>query len=252
MLFECPADGPHVLEPAIDLDAYAEDGVLVVESFFDEADTAELKAAWQDLKTDMAGQGLERNARFMIGVLPGVLGDLYRHPLLVDLATSVLGRDVAVYMNRILVKDEHWSGAVAIHQDMPYFHGGQKKLSVFVPLSPTTADEGNGGLKFVVGSHHYGALERGVIDRTCFGYMPDVGPTLDAGDIVMMDFLTWHYSDVAAVPDERPLMQIVYQPSSDGSYGGAKIGVPEPKLVHGDWKTCHFTEWNRGVIADAR
>lgn len=237
---------------ALDLAGYAEDGVLVAPSFFDQDDTAALKAAWDDLKADVAGQGLERSARFMLGVLPGLLGELYRHPLLVDLATAVLGRNVALYMNRILVKDEHWGGPVAIHQDMPYFHGGQQKLSIFIPLSPITAEGGNGGLKFVVGSHHYGALERGTIDRTCFGYMSDVAPSIDPGDIVMMNFLTWHYSDTATVPDERPLMQIVYQPASDGSYGGPKMGVPEPTLVHGDWKTTHFTEWSRGVTLDAR
>jgi hypothetical protein len=47
-------------------------------------------------------------------------------------------------------------------------------------------------------------------------------------------------------------MQIVYQPANDGSFGGSKLGVTDPILVHGDWKTRHFTEWNRGVIADAR
>jgi hypothetical protein len=237
---------------SIDRAAYAEDGVLVLPAFFNSADTAGLKQAWRDVKAGMAAEGLERNARFVIGVLPGVLGRLYRHPQLVELATSILGRDVALYMNRILVKDEHWGGPVAIHQDMPYFHGGQQKLSIFVPLSPTQADGGNGGLKFVAGSHKYGSLERGTVDRSCFRFMPDIAPSLETGDIVMMDFLTWHYSETPVVQDERPLMQIVYQPSSDGSFGGTKIGVPEPTLVHGDWQTSHFTEWSRGVTPDAR
>src|SRR4026209_1566269 len=121
-------------KPEVGFDAYAEDGVLVLPSFFAQEEALGLKNAWQELKTNAETEGLERNARFLFGVLPGVIGHLYRHPLLVDLATTALGRDVALYMNRILVKDEHWGGAVAIHQDMPYFHGVQKKLSVFIPL----------------------------------------------------------------------------------------------------------------------
>lgn len=242
----------HCDNLAFALREYDENGFLVLRSFFDQSGAAALQAAWQDLKRDMTAQGLERNARFVIGVLPGLIGDLYRHPRMVDLATSVLGADVALYMNRILLKDEHWSGAVAIHQDMPYFNGGQQKLAVFVPLCPTVGEGGNGGLKFVVGSHRYGGLERGTINRSEFEPMPDAAPVLDVGDIVLMNFMTWHYSDDAAVADERPLMQIVYQPSHDGSFGGPKIGVPVPTLVAGEWKTSYFSEWNRGVTPDAR
>jgi hypothetical protein len=169
----------------------------------------------------------------------------------VSLVRSLLGSDVSLYMNRILIKDEHWGDAVAIHQDMPYFNGGQNKVSVFVPLTPTQAQGGNGGLVFIAGSHKYGNLARGTIDRAKFDPMPEVGPNLEVGDIVVMNFMTWHYSENAVVHDDRPLMQIVYQPATDGSFGGAKLGVPQPMLVCGEWKTRHFAEWGHGVTPDA-
>jgi hypothetical protein len=238
---------------AFDAAAYASDGVVVVPSFFECADADALRDGWQRLAAeDVAQQGLERSARFLLGTLPGPIGRLYAHPRLVALATSVLGRDVGLYMNRILIKDQTWGGAVAIHQDMPYFTGGQDKLSIFVPLRPTAAHNGNGGLAFVRGSHRYGALSRGTVDRTQFEPMEDVAPSLEVGDIVAMNFLTWHYSENAVVADERPLMQIVYQPATDGSYGGPKLGVVQPTLVAGEWKTRHFAEWNRGVQPDGQ
>ena len=238
---------------SFDAAEYAGSGVLALRGFFDRSESAALQGAWDGLKRQLAArEGLDRSARFITGMLPGALGELYRHPRLVDLAVRVLGGDVCLYMNRILVKDEHWGGAVSVHQDVPYFTGGQQKLSIFAPLRPTAADAGNGGLKFVVGSHRYGALARGTVDRSQFETMEDFAPSLDVGDIVMMNFLTWHYSEKAVVPDERPLMQIVYQPAGDGSYGGPKIGVDRPTLVAGEWKTRHFAEWERGVTPDAR
>jgi hypothetical protein len=118
---------------------------VILRSFFDASEATALQSAWKELKRGIEqDRVLERSARFAFGVLPGVIGDVCRHPRMIDLATSVLGPDVALYMNRMLVKDEHWSGAVAIHQDMPYFNGGQQKLSIFVPLCPTAAEGGNG------------------------------------------------------------------------------------------------------------
>jgi hypothetical protein len=231
---------------------YAESGVEVVRSLLNRADVVALQRAWQQLKRDMADGNVQRSARFVTGTLPSAIADLYRHPSLVALATSVLGPDVCLYMNRILLNDTHWSGAVAIHQDMPYFTGGQDKLSIFVPLCPTAADGGNGGLRFVVGSHRYGARSRGTVDRSQFAPMEDIGPSLEVGDIVAMNLMTWHYSEDATRPDERPLMQIVYQPATDGSYGGPRLGVVEPTLVAGRWKTRHFAEWERGVQPDGR
>ncbi|MCU1390645.1 MAG: hypothetical protein JWL72_3983, partial [Ilumatobacteraceae bacterium] len=159
--------------------------------------------------------------------------------------------DVALYMNRVLIKDEHWTGAISIHQDMPYFNGGQRKVSIFVPLERTQADGGNGGLKFVVGSHRYGNLERGTINLADFEPMPVLAPDLDVGDVVVMDFLTWHYSETPATPSERPLLQLAYQAADDGSYGGELFGVAAPTLVAGSWRTRHFAQCRKGVIPDA-
>ena len=119
------------------------------------------------------------------------------------------------------------------------------------PITPTAAKNGNGGLIFLKGSHKYGNLQRGTIRREMFPAMEELAPDLEVGDIVLMDFLTWHYSGEAVVPGDRPLMQIAYQPSSDGSYVGPKAGVPKPTLVSGRWMTEHFAAWGESTIPDA-
>jgi hypothetical protein len=235
----------------VDQEQYDDTGVVVLPRFLDTTSAAALEKTWHSLKHDFAAASLERNARFLFGSLPDPIGQVYAYPPLVSLARSLVGPDVALYMNRILLKDEHWGGAVAIHQDMPYFNGGHNKVSIFVPLTPTRAQGGNGGLVFIAGSHKYGNLQRGTIDRAAFEPMEEIGPDLQVGDIVVMNFFTWHYSEDAVVHEDRPLLQIVYQSADDGSFGGSKLGVPQPTLVCGEWKTRHFAEWGRGVIPDA-
>ena len=119
-----------------------------------------------------------------------------------------------------------------------------------MPLTRTVARNGNGGLIFLKGSHKYGNLQRGTIRREMFPAMEELAPDLEVGDIVLVDFLTWHYSEDAVIPGDRPLIQIVYQPSSDGSYVGPRFGVPKPTLVSGRWMTEHFAVWGESTIPD--
>ncbi len=87
--------------------------------------------------------------------------------------------------------------------------------------------------------------------RERFPPLEDLAPDLKVGDVVLMDFLTWHYSEDAVHPNDRPLLQITYQPASDGSYGSGKVGVSRPTLVSGKWMTEHFAACFESTIPDA-
>ena len=73
--------------------------------------------------------------------------------------------------------------------------------------------------------------------------MEVVVPSLEVGDMLFMDFLTWHYSEAALVERDRPLMQIIYQSASDGSY----YQLAEPTLVAGHWRTKYFISHGHGI-----
>ena len=237
---------------AVDLIQYRTDGVSIWRQCFPSPIVDSLKKGWEELKGQIAHGTIQRSARFVVGSLPEPLATVYRNDNLIRVAQTILDTEnVALYMNRILLKDTEWSGAVAIHQDMPYFSGGLDKVSIFVPLTKTFARNGNGGLIFLKGSHKYGNLQRGVIRRELFPPMEELAPDLDVGDVVLMDFLVWHFSEDAPDPADRPLMQIVYQPSSDGSYGGDKVGVPAPTLVSGRWMTQYFAVCGESTIPHA-
>jgi hypothetical protein len=160
---------------------------------------------------------------------------------LVDTAKALLKTDnIALYMNRILVKDRTWSEQVEVHQDMPYFHGGIEKISFFLPLTPQSPRR-NGGMVFLKGSHLYGQIQPGTIMLKNFPPLEEFAPDLDIGDLLIVNFLNWHFSPKSIEPTDRMIMQVVYQPATDGSYGGIGLGVAEPTLVCGKWETKHYT-----------
>jgi phytanoyl-CoA dioxygenase PhyH len=232
--------------------SYRTDGVAICRDLLGSQIRARIADGLKDLRHGISTGSIDRQARFVNGELPQRLGKLYLEPPLVSFARDLLETDdIALYMNRVLLKDRAWSGDVAIHQDMPYFSGGTRKLSAFIPLQPTAGSAGGGGLIFVKGSHRFGNLQRGTIKREIFPAMEDFAPSLDVGDVIWMNFLTWHYSEAAVVPDERPILQVVYQPSDDGSYGTAKLGVPQPTLVCGRWNTEYFAPWGDSIAAYA-
>ena len=222
-----------------ELEQFATDGVLVLRGFFGAQEAGLMQAAWRELAPATGAAGLSRVRRFVFGSMPGPIAVIYRHPALVRLMTAMLGKDLALYMNRLLLKDAVWADAVELHQDMPYLHGTQRKISVFVPLLPALSR--NGGLRYALGTHHHGLLQPGPIDRAVFPAFVELAPDLGVGDIVLVDSLTWHWSEAAEVREERPLLQIMYQSASDGSYGGAAFGVAEPTLISGAWRTGTFS-----------
>lgn len=155
---------------------------------------------------------------------------LLRHESLVRIATSVLGPNVCGSGWRILAKDRHFQGDVHVHQDWPYNSGDTRKLSIFVPL--TRVNQANGGLFFIEESHFYGPVSMGPIDRSRFPPLAEACPDVDVGDIILCDFLTWHYSMKAENDHERIMVQLNYQPASDSSSNNLVAGaLPHHKAL---------------------
>jgi len=231
-----------------DLQKLEDDGYVLIRSVFDKRTVEAWARGWEMLKAAAKSGSAARNDRFFYGVLPAPLGLIYRAPQLVEIIKRLIGEDVALYFNRMLAKDEAWNGPVVAHQDMPYFHG-TNKLSVFIPIKPFNLE--TGGLSFVKGSHKFGIQGRGSIDVESFAGLQSETPDAQPGDIILMDFMTWHYSEPARISTDRPVMQLAYQIATDGSYFGEQLGVAEPTLVCGEWRTNRFIRFQQGLTLDA-
>jgi Phytanoyl-CoA dioxygenase (PhyH) len=122
---------------------------------------------------------------------------------------------IGIYNIRIVKKDAEDISPVFLHQDVGYQYGSFDRYSFFIPLSKCSRE--NGGLSFVPGSHNFGYLgDVGALKETL---VPDdlkvIVPTVDLGDIVIMNSYVWHRSGPNINKSERVYYDIHLNSSAD-------------------------------------
>src|SRR5262245_10663629 len=222
---------------------YERDGYLLVRNGLSAQEMAPIQAQWQSVRDGLRnGQvvdGMRRDNFYIHGKLPGPVGDIYRHPSILRIVKRLLGDDIALYINRLNVKDMAFHDPIHLHQDIPYFNGGETKMNVFVALQHINLN--NGAMVYVPKSHDLGILDRNTIDISKHPELEVVVPSLCPGDLVFAHFNLWHSSVPNTQQTDRVLLQMIYQPAADGSY--YPLSVPEPTLVAGKWRTTTFIPW---------
>ena len=235
-------DITHVDMQAV-ADAYDRDGYALVRNALSAEEMAPIQEQWQRVRDPLRnGQtidGIRRDNFYIHGELPSPVGEVCRHPVVVQLAKRLIGPDVAMYLNRLNVKDQAFADPIHLHQDEPYFNGNPGKVNFFVALQDINL--GNGAMVYVPGSQRLGRLDRQTIDIGTHPDLPVVVPSLRPGDLVIADILLWHSSVPNSTGTDRVLLQMIFQPASDGSYYPPSIG--EPRLVAGSWQTEKFEPW---------
>lgn len=122
---------------------------------------------------------------------------------------------VGIYNIRIVKKDADDISPVFLHQDVGYQYGSFNRYSFFIPLSRCSKE--NGGLSFVPGTHNFGYL--GDVGSIKESLIPNdlniITPTVDLGDIVMMNSYVWHKSGKNEENTDRIYYDIHLNPSAD-------------------------------------
>lgn len=122
---------------------------------------------------------------------------------------------VGIYNIRIVKKDATDVSPVFLHQDVGYQYGSFDRYSFFIPLSRCSKE--NGGLTFVPGSHKFGYL--GDVGAIKDSLIPDelkvITPTVNVGDIVIMNSFVWHRSGANEDKTERVYYDIHLNSSDD-------------------------------------
>lgn len=191
---------------------------------------AEWEAFYESTLRD--GRKLNRaNPVALTEMLPPLLAHMYREPAFAVILKHVFGEHVALYNHRFVIKDEHSTGKVFLHQDSCYHLGNLNKCSVFTPLS--AANAANGSLTFHVGSHKLGVLgDAGEINPDSFDITwPTVTPELFPGDIVLMNSSLWHQSGPNSSGVHRIMADTIVQPADDPT---------GKELICGEWQTDVF------------
>jgi ectoine hydroxylase-related dioxygenase (phytanoyl-CoA dioxygenase family) len=232
---------------SVDLDAVKEsftrDGYALVRGALSAEEMAPIQAQWERVREPLAaGQtidGIRRDNFYIHGELPAPVGEVYRHPVVTKVAKTLIGPDVAIYLNRLNVKDRSFSDPIHLHQDEPYFNGKPGKVNFFVALQDINL--GNGAMVYVPGSQKLGPLGRETIDVGTHPELDVIVPSLRPGDLVIADIRLWHSSVPNSLGTDRVLLQMIFQPATDGSYYPPSID--SPRLVAGSWQTETFEAW---------
>ena len=224
---------------------YERDGYLLVRNALSAEEMGPIQAQWQRVRDELRKgkviDGMSRDNFYIHGKLPSPVGDVYRHPRIVSIVKRLLGNDLALYLNRLNVKDTVFHDLIHLHQDIPYFNGGEKKINVFLALQDINLN--NGAMVYLPKSHKLGIFDRNTIDLSKHPELDVLVPSLRPGDLVFAHINLWHSSVPNTQQTDRVLLQMIYQPATDGSF--YPLSVPEPILVTGDWKTTSFPPWER-------
>jgi len=168
--------------------------------------------------------------------LPESLKYFWKNKHIKKLSKLIIGKDVALYHHRIIMKDRKSNNKVFLHQDYSYHLGFHEKANLFIPLFDCGISDG--ALTFHLGSHQYGYLgDAGEIDTKKLNKWNKITPELKLGDVIVMNSLTWHESGENNSENDRVLFDIIIQPSYDPS------GVD---LINGKWKTDFWVNGRKG------
>lgn len=210
-----------------DLGVYRDVGYFVVRRALPPEEVARWQAEWARFQESLSGdrEVNKFNPVHLNEAVPESLANIHRCPQLLDLLEQVYP-DLALFMQRFVIKDRHSRTPVFLHNDFCYDYGWPEKTTVFIPLSPS--NETNGGISFYPGTHHLGYLgDAGECNRELLSDdWPLICPALEPGDVALCHTCTWHCSPPHTGGPDRILVQATFQPSRDPS---------STALLRGSW-----------------
>lgn len=195
---------PQVLT-ADEIARYNRDGYLKPFRIFDPAEIAAIRAYFDDLLQRVMQTGGNSYSISTAHLKYGPVYDLLANPRIVAYVADLLGDNVVGWGSHFFCKMPHDGKRVAWHQDASYWPLSKAK-TVTVWLAIDDADVGNGCMRFLAGSHHFGHLtfrpstpeEHNVLDQTvehAEQYGTPVDVELRAGEMSMHSDLLLHGSE---------------------------------------------------------
>lgn len=231
-----------------DVEFYKENGYLLVKGVFNQAEVEEMREAVDSTIKRAAAVNKDANAQWQGDFLPPeqlkklVLKGFHDvhyhdasfmraiiHPNMTAVLTKIIGPNVHLHHSKMLVKPPENGAAFPMHQDYPYFpHALHTMLAASVHLDK--ADEANGCLRVIPGSHKQGSLPHvgaHYLNHKQYPISEGLPCPADAGDVLFFNYLTIHGSD--ANRSERTRRNVLFQYKDPGD-------LPT-KSTHINWGT---------------
>lgn len=188
------------------------------------------------------------------------------HAAVCEMTAQLTGSDVLrVWHDQVQYKPPRTGGATAWHQDHPYWPVLQPADLVSAWVALDDADEENGCMWMVPGSHLWGPHKGGTIgtDAATFAPLPDrallpagadpmpVPCPVRRGHVLFHHCLTWHGSPPNRSDRGRPAVAVHYMPGhtryepTRGHVMEARITVAPGEVLTGDYFP---TVWDGGPV----
>ncbi|OPA75187.1 phytanoyl-CoA dioxygenase [Paenibacillus selenitireducens] len=224
-----------MIEPK-DVDFYKENGYLLVKGVFNQQEVEEMREAVERIIQRAAKSKADANAAWQGDFLPPeqlkklVLKGFHDvhyhdaafmqaivHPNMRNILSQIIGPNVQLHHSKMLVKPPENGAAFPMHQDYPYFpHANHTMLAASVHLD--YADEENGCLRVIPGSHKEGSLPHVgsyYLNHKEYPTKDGTPCIADAGDVLFFNYLTIHGSDPNRSSRTRRNVLFQYKDASD-------------------------------------
>ena len=236
---------PKIDSTEFDLEVFKESGVFVVRNAIPKDKLEQWQSHWKAYYESDIGKRRKPEYEYNkveVKDIPEPLAAIHRESCFLDIVEQLFGPNIGLFNKRFVVKDSLSRGSVFLHQDTCYQFGGVAKASIFAALFDANPE--NGGLAFHLGTHKFGYLgDAGEIrDDLLPEDWPVVHPRLNAGDLAVMNSLTWHGSPPHSSGNDRVMTDFIYQDAEDFSTvevvrGNAEI---EPNFLNRSREDCLF------------
>ncbi|MBI3970633.1 MAG: phytanoyl-CoA dioxygenase family protein [Chloroflexi bacterium] len=245
-----PSDGPlgavrakRTLTPD-ELAAYHADGYVVVPGIFP-ADELEAIDREIDRLLEIPGNdagGIHPTWIFQVARRSEMTRQFAEDERLLALAEAVVSPGIAIHSTKLVPKPPHSNDVCHWHQDEAFYLKpddpetySRTRMSVWVPLQD--ADERNGGLWVVPGSHTWGIDPyhmvdtgqcRKVIDREAYADEHAIPLRVAAGSVVLFSAWTWHHSKNNQTDRVRRAFIVSYQEATVRKGAGEQWKLVRP------------------------
>jgi len=155
--FPVPTDRPRAVLSEEQIRTYNRDGCLPCLDFCSPQEVTHNRLVFDRLLAAYLAKGQDSYGVNNCQKTCGSLYDLCRHPGITAAVGDILGDSFALWSTHYFCKLPHDAKSVTWHQDAPYWPFTPSK-TVTVWLAIDDADEGNGAMRVIPGSHLAGAL----------------------------------------------------------------------------------------------
>jgi len=244
-----------------DADFYKENGYLLVKGVFNAQEVAEMREAVEHIIARAAQSKADSNAAWQGDYMPPeelkklVLKGFHNvhyhdaaftravvHPNMRAVLNRLIGPNVQLHHSKMLVKPPEVGAAFPMHQDYPYFpHERHTMLAASVHLDD--ADEENGCLRVIPGSHRIGSLPHVgayYLNHKEYPIQEGLSCPAQAGDVLFFNYLTIHGSESNRSQRTRRNVLFQYRDPSDFPTENVHFDWGMGLMVSGE--NPHFTK----------